>query len=219
VLILASGRLSDGLTLTSTLVQRVQLSNSIHEYATELGIIAEEERSDEENGFFELRDMIDEGQFGDDDVKVELFTAASVEDGRFLVAERRAQEQRDDFGVHDMWMLCARQLVKVQWNSHLLQKRMQLKLVLGEGWLLSIVDTPFGDTVYNEGKLESVEDSTDEDVDIIPSMMRPLTGPNALHKPIMVAPARGAICTCMELRLADDDDLLYIPCMKIGRHG
>jgi hypothetical protein len=220
-------------------MQRVQLSNSLHQYATELGGSPEEDRSDEENGFLELRGMIDKGQFGDGEVKIELCSAASVEDGRFLVKQMRerrwskedcwvlladkcAQGQQGDNWVPDnwdLWMLCARELVKVHWNSQFLNKRMQLKLVLGAGWLLSVVDTPFGDTVYKEGKLESVGDSTDEDVDIVPSLLRPLAGPDARHKPIMVAPLRGAICACMEMRLVDDDDLLYMPCMKIGRHG
>jgi hypothetical protein len=219
-------------------VQRNQVSLGIHQYATELGNILEESRSEEENSFLELRKIIDEGQFGDEQVQVYVFTAASVQHGRFpikkkremrcqredcwvLIAEKRVGGVIDD-GKHDLWMLCASYLIKVQWFSGWAQARRELKLIIGSGQQLSIVATSFGDTSFQEGQFESVEGSTDEDVDIVPSLLR-LDMDNAAvcQKANMISPVRCAVCTCMEMSLPEskDERVLFVPCMKIGRHA
>jgi hypothetical protein len=220
-------------------VQRNQISLGIHQYATEMGNIQEERRSEEENCFMELRKMIDEGHFFEVDIQVDIFTAASVQSGRFpikshrpmrcqkedcwvLVAEERMGGAVDDVGKHDLWILCARDLVEVHWFSQRAQERRELKLVIGMGQQVSVVATSFGETSFQEGKLESVEGSTDADVDIVPSLLRPDTH-NAFagQKPNMISPVRCTVCTCMEMSLPElgDDCVLFVPCLKIGRHA
>jgi hypothetical protein len=129
------------LASSSWFVQRIQVSIGIHQYATELGNILEEGRSEEENSFIELRKIIVEGQFGDEQVQVDAFTAASVQNGRIpikkmremrcqredcwiLIAEKRVGGMIDDVGKHDLWMLCASYLIKVHWYSEWAQKRL-----------------------------------------------------------------------------------------------
>jgi hypothetical protein len=217
-------------------MQRNEVSVGIHQYATELENIPEDDRSHEEECFMELQEMIDAGDFSDGDVRVDKFTAASVQNGRFpvkrkrtmrcqkedcwvLVAEERAGGVIDDVGKHDLWMLCVCDLVKVQWVSNKFQARKELKLLIGTGQQLAVVDTPFGNTVYNEGKFEWLEGSTDADVDVIPSLLRTdLENGAAGQKLNMVTPARCAVCTCMEMTLPQLE-VLYVPCMKLGQHG
>lgn len=224
------------LALKSGFLQRNQLSIGIHRYAAELGDIPEADRSEEERLVKELQNMIDEGQFTDGHVRVDLFTAASVQNGRFpikrkramrsqkedcwvLIAEERAEGVIDDAGKHDLWMQCVQDLVKVQWMSAAAGVRKELKLVLGDGQLLSIVDTRFGNTTYNEGKWETEEDSTEADVEVVPSLLRPDMHGEAVHKPNMISPLRCAVCTCLEISLPELNEVLYVPCMKIGKHG
>jgi hypothetical protein len=84
------------------------------------------------------------------------------------------------------------------------------------------VATSFGDTLFQEGQFESVEGSTDTDVDIVPSLLR-IDMDNAAvgQKVNMISPVRCAVCTCMEMSLPEshNDRVLFVPCMKIGRHA
>jgi hypothetical protein len=218
-------------------LQRSRVRNGMERYASELRDIPEDDRSEEEQSMLELKDMISEGHFSDECVKVDLLTAASEQNGRLtikgkramrcqeedcwvLIAEERAGGHIDDAGMHDLWMLCARALVKVQWLSVHTQMRKELKLIIGDGQLLSIVDTKFGNTRYNEGYFESEEGSTAKKVQVIPSLMRPdLSGGAAGTKSDMVTPLRCAVCTCVEMTLPAIHDVLYIPCLKICKHG
>ncbi len=214
-------------------VQRNTIQNSIHNYAEELPNVPEAVVSEDEKMWKELMGMIDEGNFGEEDVKIDMFKAATVQNGRFpikcrrqrrcekedcwvLVAERRIE--RDDTGQHDLWMHCARDLVRLKWVSPLDGHQLQLKLILGSGQRLNVLQTIFGSTVYNEGKWEFEVNSTTADVDIIPSMLRAeMESPN-VFKPHMVTPIRCAVCTCLEMEVPGEESI-YIPCLKIGRHG
>jgi hypothetical protein len=98
--------------------------------------------------------------------------------------------------------------------------RKELKLIIGDGQLLSIVDTKFGNTRLNQGNFESEEGSTAEEVEVIPSLLRSdLSAGAAGTKSDMVTPVHCAVCTCMEMTLPAVHDVLYAPCLKIGKHG
>jgi hypothetical protein len=191
---------------------------------------------EEERPMTELKQMINGGRFVDGLVKIDLFTAASVRNGRFPIKRKRAvrckkedcwvlfAEERageDDYaGMYDLWMSCARHLVKLQWRSEFDQEFKELKLVLGDGHLLSIVHTKLGNTSYNMGKLEFEEGSTAYDVGVLPSLLRKDMDAGAAGEKInMVAPVRCAVCTCLEMSLPEMNDVLYIPCLKLGNHG
>jgi hypothetical protein len=214
-------------------VQRNAIQNSIHHYAEELPEEEEADRSEDELMWKELMLMIDEGEFGEENVRIDMFNGAIVQNGRFpiksrrqrrcekedcwvLIAERRTE--RDDMGEHDLWMHCAQNLIRLKWVSPRDGHQRQLKLILGSGQRLSILQTRFGSTVYNEGKWESEEESTAADVDIIPAMLRAEMEGQNVFKPCMVTPVRCAVCTCIEMEVPGEESI-YIPCLKIGRHG
>jgi hypothetical protein len=214
-------------------VQRNNLQNCIYKYAEELPEVPEAALSDEEKLWMELKVMINQGDFGEEDVTIDMFKTATVQNGSFsikckkeyrgeredcwvLVAEIRAEGT--DTGQHDLWMHCALALARVSWTSPKDGYRKQLKLIVGSGQRLNVVQTSFGGSVFNEGKWEFEEDSSDADVDIVPSMLRADMEGQVMFKANMVTPLRCAVCTCLEMEVPGEESI-YIPCSKLGSHG
>jgi hypothetical protein len=56
------------------------------------------------------------------------------------------------------------------------------------------------------------------DVDIVPAMLRADMEGQLIFKPGMVAPIRCAVCTCLQMEMPEEESI-YIPCLKLGRHG
>jgi hypothetical protein len=72
--------------LTSVLlVQRNNLQNCIYKYAEELPEVPEAAPSEEESLRMKLMTMIDEGEFGEENVRIDMFKAATVQNGSFTI--------------------------------------------------------------------------------------------------------------------------------------
>jgi hypothetical protein len=214
-------------------LQRNDLQNCIYQYAEELPEVPQAALTEEERLWLELMGMIDEGKFGEDKVIIDMFKAATVQNGRFpikcrrprrgekedcwvLVAERRMEGT--DAGQHDLWLHCATALARVRWTSSHDENPKQLKMILGTGQRLNAVQTDFGSTVFQEGKWEFEEHSGSADVDIIPSMLRADMEGRLVFKPNMVTPLNCAVCPCLEMEVPGEESI-YIPCSKLGGHG
>jgi hypothetical protein len=222
------------ISLTAVMyVQRNTLQNCIYKYAEELPAASETDLSEEESLWMELMVMIDRGHFSEDDVTIDMFQSATVQNGNFpikckheprgqkedcwvLVAERRSAGA--DAGQHDLWLHCAAALARVRWTSPVNGQRNQFKLIVGSGQRLNAVQTHFGSTVFNEGKWEFEEHSTSADVDIVPAMLRADMDGQMVFKPDMVTPIHCAVCTCVEMEVPGEE-CIYVPCLKLGSHG
>jgi hypothetical protein len=109
-------------------------------------------------------------------------------------------------------------MARVSWISPKDERRKQLKVIVGSGQRLNAVQTSFGSTVFNEGKWEFEEDSTNFDVDMNPSMLRADMEGQLVFKANMVTPMHCAVCTCLEMEVPGEESI-YIPCSKLGSHG
>jgi hypothetical protein len=123
------------------LVQKGRISAGISLYVDESGYIPEEERSEEEGKLVDLLQMIDQVGFGDEDVQLHLFTAASIQHGRFPIKRRRKMRW--------LFMCDAHELVNVQWCSTWDQVQKEFKFIHGDRQLLSIAATPFISNCYS----------------------------------------------------------------------